>query len=105
MGILVQDGATAHTAKATMQVINQDFKSVLTDQPGNSHDFSIIEHMLAKLHDSVFRQARPGNRNQLIVRVQKEWVDIDQNCTPDLVENFSLCIFSCKDNNCGHEKH
>lgn len=105
MGILMQDGATAHTAKATMKVIKEGFNSVWTDWPGNSPDFNVIEHLWAKLQDSVFRQPRPRNRDQLIARVQEEWESIDQNTTTNLVESFSRRIIACHGNNGGHTKY
>jgi len=56
----------------------------------------------AKFQDSMFRQPRSHNREQLIVRVKKEWASIDQETTMTLVENFQKLILKCHSIN-GHD--
>ena len=93
--ILMQDGAPAHTAKATMERIREQFPSVWRDWPGNSPDLNPIEHLWARVQDSVLRQPRPRNREELIKRVRQEWNSITQNDIYKLIESFSRRIVAC----------
>ena len=105
LGILMQDGATAHAAKKTVEVIRRNFNDVWTDWPGNSPDLNVIENLWARIQDSVFRQPRPRNREQLIARVKEEWASIDQQTTMTLVESFRKRILECHSNNGRHTKY
>lgn len=97
--ILMQDGATCHTARATMNVINRDFPAVWTDWPGNSPDLNVIEHIWSRLQDSVLHNPRPRNREQLIRRVEQEWAAITQEECFRLVESLPRRITQCIERN------
>ena len=83
--ILMQDGAPAYTARATLDYIRATFPMVWTDWPGNSPDLNPVEHIWARLQDSVLRPPRPRNWEQLIRRVKQEWEGVNQEDTRNLV--------------------
>ena len=70
------------------QVIRRNFNGVWTDWLGNSPALTVIENLWAKFQDSMFRQPRSHNREQLIVRVKKEWAYIDKETTMEMTPNF-----------------
>jgi transposase len=96
--VLMQDGARAHTAKATLKLIADSGVNVWTDWPGNSPDLNVIEHVWAILQESVFKEPRPRNREQLIQRVLDEWQNLEWEYLRDLVESFGRRITECLEN-------
>lgn len=59
--------------------------------PGDSHDLNSIEHLWAKLQDSVIRKPCPRNRDKLIKRVKKKWVSVTQDIY-NLIESFPKSV-------------
>lgn len=102
--ILMQDGAPAHTARATLDHIKKAFPTVWTDWPGNSPDLNPVEHIWARLQDSVLKPPRPRNREQLIRRVQQEWDAVNQEDLRNLVESFGARVLECLEKN-GNSTH
>lgn len=100
--VLMQDGARAHTAKATLTLAKTIFSTVWEDWPGNSPDLNPIEHVWARLQDSVFRQPIPKNRRQLIERVQQEWSNYTSDDLNNLCDSFGRRILECLENNGRH---
>jgi len=96
--IFMQDGAPAHTAKATMNIINTEFAGMWRDWPGNSPDLNPVEHLWARLQDSVLRQPRPSNREHLIRHVKQELASITQNDICRLIESLPQKIDDCLKN-------
>ena len=93
-----QDGAPAHTAVATMKLLQEEFPRVWGKNvwPGNSPDLNPIEHLWAVLQESVFDDPRPGNRQELILRVKERWNDIRLSSLPcTLVQSFPKRIDEC----------
>ena len=88
MAVLMQDGARAHTARASIEKIKEEFNDVWQDWPGNSQDLNVIENVWATLQDSVFEAPRPRNREQLIDRVKKTWNELPQTYLSNLVNAF-----------------
>ena len=91
----MQDGAKAHTAKATLNVLEHENVKVWTDWPGNSPDLNVIEHVWAILQDSVFKEPRPKNREQLINRVTEEWNALGWEYLTSLIESFGTRVRDC----------
>ena len=95
--ILMQDGAKAHRAKKSMELIKSQLSGVCEDWPGNSPDLNVIENVWAELQNSVFKQPRPSNRVELESRVLEEWENFDQSYFANLIKSHSRCIHDCID--------
>ena len=95
--IFMQDGAPAHTAKLTMENLKLHVPTVWADWPGSSSDLNPVEHIWARLQDSVLRAPHPRNRQDLITRVKEEWLSVTQEELRDLIESFSKRCLECLD--------
>jgi hypothetical protein len=95
--VFMQDGAPAHTAKATLDLLAGVFSEVWTKGtwPGNSPDLNLIEHIWADIQESIFREPRPRNRAGLIERVQTAWKAISREHCQRLVYSFASRIGQC----------
>jgi transposase len=95
----MQDGAPAHTAKLTMNLIEQNFGIIWSKNvwPGNSPDLNPIEHLWYDLQQSVFVEPRPTNREELVSRIQETWKAFSQEHTKRLVYSFPKRIQQCLD--------
>jgi transposase len=95
--IFMQDGAPAHTARLTLNLLGQHFRTVWSKNiwPGNSSDLNPVEHLWAQLKESVFINPRPRNRDELIARVQMTWKSISIARTKNLVYSFPIRIRQC----------
>lgn len=71
-----QDNATAHTARATREFLNQNNVDML-DWPSKSPDLSPIEHVWDELGRRVrMRRPQPQNLLQLATALEEEWNNI-----------------------------
>ena len=61
MAVLMQDRATCHTARATLNQIELSGVKVWTDWPGNFPDLNSIEHIWARLQNSVLKESPSKN--------------------------------------------
>jgi transposase len=95
--VLMQDGAPAHTARATLALASQAFETLWSKGiwPGNSPDLNPIEHVWGRLQESVFIEPRPRNREELIARVHWSWKSINLELTKSLVYSFKGRIEQC----------
>jgi transposase len=95
--VFMQDGAPAHTAHATLDVLRQRYQTIWSRGvwPGNSPDLNPIEHLWSLLQQSVFIEPRPRNREQLIDRVQHSWSSIGCDLTKRLIYSFPRRIVQC----------
>ena len=103
--VLMQDGATCHTAKASILKCEELFPNVWVDWPGNSPDLNPLEHLWSRLQQSVLKSPRPRNREELITRVQREWENITQVECSNLVLSFPQRIKACVANSGKHTKY
>lgn len=84
------DGAPAHNSSSVMKIVNMNFERVWSKGmwPGNSPDLNVIEHVWAKLQESVFIEPLPTDRHSLIKRIEETWYNLDQSYLENLVESF-----------------
>lgn len=86
----VQDGAPCHGTKDNMQLLESNFQTVWGKGkwPGNSPDLNPIEHLWSILKESIHKNPRPRNREELIKRVEKAWSEIDKNTIKNICRSF-----------------
>ena len=63
------------------------------------------KHIWARLQESVFKQPRPKNREQLIQRAKEEWESITQTELWNLCDSFGARILQCNENGGKHTKY
>lgn len=99
----MQDGAPAHTATSTLNLLGGMFRAVWSRGvwPGNSPDLNPIEHLWAVLQNSVFDEPRPRTRNELIDRLHSKWRSISRELTTGLVFSLPRRIAQCIERNGG----
>lgn len=100
----MQDGAPAHTAKTTLQII----KSLESESglkvwskgiwPGNSPDFNPIEHIWDLLQNSVFEIPRPTNSQELWIRVLNKWENLSEEYLTKLAQSLPKRLAESKAN-------
>ena len=86
--MLLQDGAPAHTARATQALLKNQNRRQLPIPP-KSPDIYIIEHVWDELNRRERRRAvAPGNLRDLEQGLVQEWRGIPQAC---IRNSFSQC--------------
>lgn len=104
-GLFQQDNARAHTARATMQFLNQNGINVL-DWPSFSPDLSPIEHLWDELGRTVRkRNPPPQNVQQLRQALIAEWNNLPQQKVLTLIQSMRRRIQACINANGGHTKY
>ena len=79
MFVIMQDGATCHTARATLNKIEQTGVKVWIEWPGNSPDLNLKKHTWARLLESVLKEPRSKYREQFFLRIMEKRDLITQN--------------------------
>lgn len=85
--VFQQDGATPHTAKATIQYMNEAGIKLLDKWPATSPDFSPIENMWSLVKKRVNPKA-PSTKIELDRAVMQAWNDIPYSTVNSLVQSF-----------------
>ena len=81
--ILIQDGATSHTAKKTKEWCENMQIKVMTQSP-KSPDMNPIEKIWNLLKNSVQKRS-PKNKEELIEAIQKSWSEITQQTAENII--------------------
>ena len=105
--IFMQDGAPAHTALRSLNMLSINFNAVWSKGlwPGNSPDLNPIENLWSILKDSIFIAPRPRTRDELITRVKAAWSSISLDLVQCLIASFPHRIEACLANNEGVTKY
>jgi DDE superfamily endonuclease len=98
-----QDGAPAHTAAQSMDMLQRTFPVVWGKGvwPGNSPDLNPIEHVWAILRESIYKSPIPKSRQELVDRVQETWQGVDSDLVRSLVFSFPKRVAECLANDGG----
>jgi len=77
-GMFQQDGARAHTLKATIAWLDANIKHYITpeDWPPNSPDLSPIENVWSIMATAVYADPEPQSLQALKHRLRKAWNSI-----------------------------
>ena len=83
--VLMQDGATAHTASSTIEYLT-DYCKVLENWPSNSPDINPIENLWSYLKQKV-EELNPQNENELIELLFNLWENLDISLIHNLIDS------------------
>ena len=102
---LVQDGATAHTARTTTQLLHANRIRCL-DWPARLPDLNIIENVWAELQRRVRRNgARPQTLPALRATITREWNNIGQQFFNNYVMSMRARCLAVIRANGGHTRY
>ena len=83
---LVQDGATAYTAKATQAWCGKNLRNFVakTKWPANSPDLNPVENLWSIMDREVYKDPSPKNMDHLKRRLRQSWKNIKPSTFRDL---------------------
>ena len=83
---LVQDGAPAHTAKATQAWCGKNLPNLVakTEWPDNSPDLNSVENLWSIMDSEVYKDLSPKNMDHLKRRLRQAWKNIKPSTLRDL---------------------
>ena len=86
-GMFQQDGARAHTSKATIAWLDANIKHYIPpeDWPPNLPDLSPIENVWSIMATAVYADPEPQSLQALKHRLQKEWKSISLSTLQNLI--------------------
>lgn len=103
-----QDGATAHTARQSMEVLRQMFPGRLISLRGNmpwparSPDLAACDFFLWGYLKSKVYKNKPRTTDELKAAIRHEIAEIPQEMTTRVMHNFRVRLQSCIDNDGRH---
>lgn len=104
-GLLQQDNARAHTARATQHYLQAHNIDVI-DWPSLSPDLAPIEHVWDELGRRVYkRDPPPRNVNELRLALLQEWHHIPQNSIRNIVNSMRKRCTACIAAGGGHTRY
>lgn len=83
--VLMQDGATSHTAESTIEYL-KDYCQILEDWPSNSPDLNPIENLWSILKAKV-EEINPQTEDELIELLFDIWVNMDKKIIDHLIDS------------------
>ena len=92
--VFQQDGATAHTARASKEYIQNRMSDVLRNWPPSSPDLSPIENVWSMVQEAVDEQT-PSDKPSLIRCVRKAWSSLTQKVIDKTVLSFDSRLKEC----------
>lgn len=90
-GLFQQDGARAHTSKASVDWLNTNINGYISpdDWPPNSPDLSPIENVWSIMAVTVYADPEPQTMNTLKRRLRKAWKSIPLKTLKNLIGSMS----------------
>ena len=92
--VFVQDGAKAHTARATLQYLSSAGVAVVQNWPARSPDLNPIENLWAILSRKVSDKG-PTSYQSLVRFIREEWDSIPQALVDELTLSFQHRLKKC----------
>jgi transposase len=85
--LFLQDGASCHTAKDTVEFLKKNKIDVVPNWPPRSPDLNPIENLWAYLHNRIAEQ-HPATHEQLQAVAKAQWAAIPQSMMAKLIDSF-----------------
>lgn len=103
--LFMQDGAPAHTAKATLNWLKlQGINKI--DWPAQSPDLNPIENLWEIIDKKIrSRDVKPSNANELWNAVSEEWKNIDKSLVRNLYLSMNRRITQVLEKKGGYSKY
>ena len=87
-GLFMQDGATCHTSKSTLEYLSTKGVPVLTPWPANSPDLNPVENMWSIVAREVEKAMPIATKDELWGVVLAAWDTVPQQQVDKLVKSF-----------------
>ena len=105
--IFQQDGAPAHRAKATIELLKEETPDFIPPDlwPPNSPDLNPVDYSIwGILQERVYR-GRLSDLEELKQRLRIEWVNMDQNIITAAICQWRRRLLACVEADGGHFEH
>lgn len=95
--VLMQDGASSHTAKSTIDYLS-NYCKILENWPSSSPDLNPIENLWSILKNRVY-EINPKTENELIETIFDTWENLDVSLIYRLIDSMPSRLQAVIDNN------
>ena len=86
-GILLQDGATCHTARVVSEYLDSNNIAYIKPWPGNSPDLNPIEHVWAEMK-RLLADRDTSSIPKLKAEIKDIWKNLDRDYLKTLIDSF-----------------
>ena len=86
-GIILQDGATCHTARIVKEYLENNSVNYIKEWPGNSPDLNPIEHIWAEMK-RLLADRDTSSLPKLRAELQDTWRNMDRKYIKTLIDSI-----------------